>query len=193
MTPIEKWPVFRRHDHAAIAAAERREADQRAGEEPRPPTPDWIIELGIGQCAPPSEVHVGYCHAAGKPARHRPRPGACPARRRYLRLRALPARHRPRGFSDTVRRSTAFAPPLSFLWPLRGGPSSVASPRGLWRARHHPRQPARATPALRRGNHSTEGDLRLAVLDWRPRDCRYVETRTTSRGQRRGTSDAKDL
>ncbi|MEU5825874.1 DUF6233 domain-containing protein [Streptomyces sp. NPDC047803] len=28
--------------------------------------PDWIVELGIGQGAPPMEVHAGSCHAAGR-------------------------------------------------------------------------------------------------------------------------------
>ncbi|MGW2595449.1 DUF6233 domain-containing protein [Streptomyces sp. NPDC001515] len=51
---------------AQIAAIEKREAETRYGEEHRPPTPDWIAELGIGQGAPPSEVHVGGCYAAGK-------------------------------------------------------------------------------------------------------------------------------
>lgn len=54
------------HVRAAIAAAEQREAERRQGEEPRPPTPDWIVELGIGVGAPPSEVHAGACYAAGK-------------------------------------------------------------------------------------------------------------------------------
>ncbi|MGW6100661.1 DUF6233 domain-containing protein [Streptomyces sp. NPDC055157] len=62
----QQLTIWIRHVRAAIAAAEQREADQRASEERRPPTPDWIIELGIGQGALPSEVHVGYCHAAGK-------------------------------------------------------------------------------------------------------------------------------
>lgn len=60
------WNQLDQAVRAAIAAVGQREADQRAGEERLPPTPDWIIELGIGQGAPPSEVHVGYCHAAGK-------------------------------------------------------------------------------------------------------------------------------
>ncbi|WUL28444.1 DUF6233 domain-containing protein [Streptomyces sp. NBC_00353] len=44
----------------AIAAVEQREKERQQGEERRPPTPDWIIELSIG---------VGGCYAAGK--RHR--------------------------------------------------------------------------------------------------------------------------
>lgn len=50
----------------AIAAAEQREVERRQGEERRPPTPDWVLELGIGVGAPPAEVHVGGCYATGK-------------------------------------------------------------------------------------------------------------------------------
>ncbi|MFE7788619.1 DUF6233 domain-containing protein [Streptomyces sp. NPDC057460] len=53
----------------AIAAAEQRGRERQQGEERRPPTPDWIIELSIGVGARPIEVHVGGCYAAGK--RHR--------------------------------------------------------------------------------------------------------------------------
>ncbi|MET8746906.1 DUF6233 domain-containing protein [Streptomyces sp. NPDC004728] len=49
---------------AAIAMAEQRAAEQKRGEEQRPPTPDWVVERGIGQGAPPAEVHVGGCHMA---------------------------------------------------------------------------------------------------------------------------------
>ncbi|MFJ1695638.1 DUF6233 domain-containing protein [Streptomyces sp. NPDC088252] len=52
-----------------IADEEQREAEQRQGEERRPPTPDWVVELGIGEGRPPTEVHAGWCHAIGK--RHR--------------------------------------------------------------------------------------------------------------------------
>ncbi|MFJ3282436.1 DUF6233 domain-containing protein [Streptomyces halstedii] len=48
-----------------IAAAEQREREQRTGEDRRPPVPDWVLELGIGVGAPPAEVHVGGCYAAG--------------------------------------------------------------------------------------------------------------------------------
>ncbi|MFI5635467.1 DUF6233 domain-containing protein [Streptomyces sp. NPDC051664] len=50
----------------AIVAAEQRERERQQGEERRPPTPDWIVELGIGVGARPIEVHVGGCYAAGK-------------------------------------------------------------------------------------------------------------------------------
>ena len=53
----------------AIAAAERREVERQQGEKRRPPAPDWVLELGIGQGAPPTEVHAGHCYAIGK--RHR--------------------------------------------------------------------------------------------------------------------------
>ncbi|MBW5420298.1 hypothetical protein GKQ77_01765 [Streptomyces sp. BG9H] len=52
-----------------IADEERRQAEKRQGEQARPPTPDWIIELGIGQGSPPIEVHRGDCYAAGKKRR----------------------------------------------------------------------------------------------------------------------------
>ncbi|WAL93962.1 DUF6233 domain-containing protein [Streptomyces sp. Je 1-369] len=49
-----------------ISDEERREAERARGEQARPPVPDWIVELGIGQGSPPIEVHRGDCHAAGK-------------------------------------------------------------------------------------------------------------------------------
>lgn len=54
------------HVRAAITAAEQEEHEKRQAKERRPPTPDWIVELGIGVGAPPAEVHAGHCHAAGK-------------------------------------------------------------------------------------------------------------------------------
>ncbi|MFI0266115.1 DUF6233 domain-containing protein [Streptomyces luteogriseus] len=45
----------------AIAAAETREAERQRGIEARPPTPDWLIELGLNRDAPPVQVHVGDC------------------------------------------------------------------------------------------------------------------------------------
>ncbi|MES9558824.1 MULTISPECIES: DUF6233 domain-containing protein [unclassified Streptomyces] len=53
------------HVRAAITAAEQQELERRRAKR-RPPAPDWIVELGIGQGSPPTEVHVGHCHAAGK-------------------------------------------------------------------------------------------------------------------------------
>ncbi|MET7492677.1 DUF6233 domain-containing protein [Streptomyces sp900116325] len=48
-----------------IAAAERREREKRQGEERRPPTPDWTVELSIGVGAQPIEVHIGGCQTRG--------------------------------------------------------------------------------------------------------------------------------
>jgi hypothetical protein len=51
-----------------IAAEERRQAEQRRGEQARPPEPDWLIEQGLdGRQA--VYVHVGGCHMAGKRSR----------------------------------------------------------------------------------------------------------------------------
>ncbi|MET8435370.1 DUF6233 domain-containing protein [Streptomyces sp900116325] len=50
----------------AIAVAKQREEERQQGEQARPPTPDWIVELGIGVGSPPIEIHVGGCYAAGK-------------------------------------------------------------------------------------------------------------------------------
>ncbi|MFD4946687.1 DUF6233 domain-containing protein [Streptomyces sp. NPDC058239] len=50
----------------AIAAVEQREAEQQQGEERRQPTPDWVIELGIGLGARPIEVHAGQCYAISR-------------------------------------------------------------------------------------------------------------------------------
>ncbi|MFE2832136.1 DUF6233 domain-containing protein [Streptomyces mirabilis] len=51
-----------------IAAEERRQAEQRRGEQARPPDPDWLIEQGLsGRAA--VYVHVGGCRMAGKRSR----------------------------------------------------------------------------------------------------------------------------
>ncbi|MER5694972.1 DUF6233 domain-containing protein [Streptomyces mirabilis] len=51
-----------------IAAEERRQQEQRRGEQARPPKPDWLIEQGLdGRQA--VYVHVGGCHMAGKRSR----------------------------------------------------------------------------------------------------------------------------
>ncbi|MFE7365933.1 DUF6233 domain-containing protein [[Kitasatospora] papulosa] len=49
-----------------IAAEERREAERQQGERARPPKPDWVVEYGIGQGSPPTEVHAGHCYSIGK-------------------------------------------------------------------------------------------------------------------------------
>jgi hypothetical protein len=51
-----------------IAAEERRQAEQRRGEQTRPPEPDWLIEQGLDG-RQPVYVHVGGCHMAGKRSR----------------------------------------------------------------------------------------------------------------------------
>ena len=48
-----------------IAREEQREAERRRGEQARPPAPDWVLELGLGQ-SPPVYVHTGGCHMIGK-------------------------------------------------------------------------------------------------------------------------------
>ncbi|MEU1436381.1 DUF6233 domain-containing protein [Streptomyces sp. NPDC005786] len=49
-----------------IASEERREAERQQGERARPPKPEWVREYGIGQGAPPVEVHAGHCYSIGK-------------------------------------------------------------------------------------------------------------------------------
>jgi hypothetical protein len=56
-----------------IAALQERNAEQEQGRNNRPQEPDWIVELGIGNGRPPTEVHVGDCYAAGKRRRPVPR------------------------------------------------------------------------------------------------------------------------
>ncbi|MDX3763475.1 DUF6233 domain-containing protein [Streptomyces sp. AK02-04a] len=56
-----------------IAALQERETEQEQGRNNRPQEPDWIVELGIGNGRPPTEVHVGGCYAAGRRRRPVPR------------------------------------------------------------------------------------------------------------------------
>lgn len=65
LAQIDRW----------IAYEERRQAEQRRGEQARPPAPDWVLELGIGQ-GPPVAVHVGGCYMVGKRWRAVDRGGA---------------------------------------------------------------------------------------------------------------------
>ncbi|MET7538248.1 DUF6233 domain-containing protein [Streptomyces sp. NPDC005507] len=51
-----------------IAAEERRETGQAREAAPRPPAPDWLIEMGLGG-RDPVYVHIGGCHMAGKRSR----------------------------------------------------------------------------------------------------------------------------
>ncbi|MEU5772757.1 DUF6233 domain-containing protein [Streptomyces venezuelae] len=60
---VEKW----------IAEEQQRQAEQRRGEQARPPVPDWILEVGIGADKLPVAVHVGGCHMSGKRTRGIPR------------------------------------------------------------------------------------------------------------------------
>ncbi|MGW7385475.1 DUF6233 domain-containing protein [Streptomyces sp. NPDC054794] len=53
-----------------IAAIVKQQAEQEQGRQRRPRPPEWIIELGIGTGSPPTRVHAGDCHMAGK--RRRP-------------------------------------------------------------------------------------------------------------------------
>ncbi|MGW2523951.1 DUF6233 domain-containing protein [Streptomyces sp. NPDC001617] len=52
-----------------IADEERREAERHRGIQARPPTPDWLIELGLNRDAPPTYVHVGNCWSTGRHSR----------------------------------------------------------------------------------------------------------------------------
>ncbi len=54
---------------AAIAAAEKREAERQTGIEHRPPPPDWLLEAGLNRDSPPVYVHAGGCWNAGKRSR----------------------------------------------------------------------------------------------------------------------------
>ncbi|MGY3676437.1 DUF6233 domain-containing protein [Streptomyces sp. TE33382] len=67
LQPLRTWHAMwvGRIDEA-IAVAEQRAKEERQGERARPPTPDWVMEHGIGVGAPAMEVHVGGCYAAGK-------------------------------------------------------------------------------------------------------------------------------
>ncbi|MFD4631122.1 DUF6233 domain-containing protein [Streptomyces sp. NPDC058284] len=47
-----------------IADEERLQVEPARGGLARPPVPDWILELRIGQGAPPIEVHRGDCYTA---------------------------------------------------------------------------------------------------------------------------------
>ncbi|MFI1732668.1 DUF6233 domain-containing protein [Streptomyces acidicola] len=51
-----------------IADEERRQAEQRRGEERRPPAPEWLLQQSLGGRHPVA-VHVGGCHMAGSHAR----------------------------------------------------------------------------------------------------------------------------
>jgi hypothetical protein len=52
-----------------IAEEERREAERQRGAQARPPTPDWLLELGLNRNGPPVQVHGGQCWNSGKRTR----------------------------------------------------------------------------------------------------------------------------
>ncbi|MEU0355003.1 DUF6233 domain-containing protein [Streptomyces cyaneofuscatus] len=54
-----------RIDQAIKQAEEKQRAEQLKAQR-KAATPDWFVELGIGQGAPPVDVHVGGCHMAGE-------------------------------------------------------------------------------------------------------------------------------
>ena len=63
---LETWLALTLDEvRAAIAAAEKREAERQRGIERRPPQPDWLLELSLGG-RHPLAVHTGGCHMAGK-------------------------------------------------------------------------------------------------------------------------------
>lgn len=67
---LETWLTLQLAQvRAAIAAAEKREAERQRGIAARPPAPDWLLEAGLNRDSPPVYVHVGGCHMAGKRSR----------------------------------------------------------------------------------------------------------------------------
>ncbi|WP_235193113.1 transposase, partial [Streptomyces viridochromogenes] len=65
-----------RIDHK-ITALQKRQGEQERGGRSRPLPPEWIVELGIGDGRPPTEVHAGECHTAGPRRRPVSRDEAC--------------------------------------------------------------------------------------------------------------------
>lgn len=55
-----------RIDQAIEKAEEQQRTEELKAQRQVTATPDWIVELGIGQGAPPVDVHIGGCHMAGK-------------------------------------------------------------------------------------------------------------------------------
>jgi hypothetical protein len=67
---LETWLACTlRRVRQQIADAERRETERQRGARARPPAPDWLLEHGLTQQAPPVYVHAGGCHMAGKRSR----------------------------------------------------------------------------------------------------------------------------
>ncbi|MET8405925.1 hypothetical protein [Streptomyces sp900116325] len=75
----------------AIAAVKQREKERRQGEERRPATPDWIVELSIGVGARPVEVHVAGVTPRGSATAPSPASRLSPPSRRDPALHPLPA------------------------------------------------------------------------------------------------------
>ncbi|MFE5407009.1 DUF6233 domain-containing protein [Streptomyces sp. NPDC056580] len=59
-----------------IADEERRQVEQRQGEQARPPAPDWFLELGLNQDSSPVYVHAGGCWNVAERSRGVPRDAA---------------------------------------------------------------------------------------------------------------------
>lgn len=67
---LETWLAYTlERVRQQIAEAERREAERRRGIEARPPTPDWLLELGLNRDSPAVYVHCGGCWNATKRSR----------------------------------------------------------------------------------------------------------------------------
>ena len=49
-----------------IAELERQAAERERGEQARPPTPDWVLELGLNRDSPAVYVHAAGCWNTGK-------------------------------------------------------------------------------------------------------------------------------
>lgn len=68
---LRRWhTMWLQRIDAKIATLARRQTEEERGRRNQPVSPEWIIELGIGERHPPLQIHTGDCHMAGK--RHRP-------------------------------------------------------------------------------------------------------------------------
>jgi hypothetical protein len=66
---LETWLSLQlTHIRDAIAAAERREAEQQRAAQARPPAPDWLLEQGLNRDHA-LYIHTGDCVMAGKRVR----------------------------------------------------------------------------------------------------------------------------
>ncbi|MFE9684059.1 DUF6233 domain-containing protein [Streptomyces sp. NPDC006285] len=96
---------------AKIAAVRQHEAGQERARHSRPPQPDWVIELGIGEGRRPIEVHAGDCYAIGK----RRRPVSQDEARRLL--------------AAGIRACSHCTPDTTLDIPLPSGPLLTAAAR----------------------------------------------------------------